>query len=84
MPNCGTITYKLIDKLTNQELVAPEFVINFDGNIPFIEIIATTTDFTLNPYEVVLESSLGTYATAESDPILINIDDPCLNTVLIS
>ena len=84
LDNCGPITYRLIDKLTGDELVSPEFALNFGGNIPYVEVFPTSKDYVVNsPYEVVIDATLGIYASVESEPLELVIVDPCESTALL-
>lgn len=69
---CGSISYSLIDGLTGDPLLAPEFTLNLDSNTPYFEVLALDSSFADNsPYNVILEISLGVYAEVESNPIFL-------------
>ena len=59
-------------------MLAPVFTIDQTSNIPFVEVIATdSTDALASPFDVIIVAQLGTYATEESDPLILFISDPC-------
>ena len=82
--NCGAISYRILDENTGLELPSPDFTIDLSGNIPFVQVQATSPIYAQNsPYALVIEASIDNYATVESEPLELIINDPCFDTQLI-
>ena len=81
---CGPITYRLLDSRTGEELLAPEFKINASVFPPVVEVLTSTQAYLNNsPFDIVIEASLGEYATEASDSLVLFVDDPCYSTEII-
>ena len=86
MASCGTITYRLINAFDGQELFPPEFQLSTAStSLPHVEVLGTDRQFIdFGPYDLVIEATLGAYATVRSDPLMLTVVNPCDSTVLIS